>query len=92
MLSQKRATSAVNYIISQGINAKRLRAKGYGESRLLIANATTEEEHQTNRRTEFKIIEYKQDIKLQSAPDPDADESDRFFDEDDFDDDGESDN
>lgn len=58
-LSQRRAESAVAYIVSQGIDASRLVAKGYGERQLIIANATTEEEHQTNRRTEFKVIEIK---------------------------------
>ncbi len=56
-LSQRRAESAVEYIVSQGIDRDRLVAKGYGERRLLIENAQTEEEHQTNRRTEFKVIE-----------------------------------
>lgn len=59
-LSQRRAESAVNYLVSQGIEASRLVAKGYGESRLLIENAQTEEEHQVNRRTEFKVIEIKE--------------------------------
>ena len=56
-LSQRRAESAVEYIVSQGINASRLEAKGYGERQLIIENAQTEEEHQINRRTEFKVIE-----------------------------------
>nr|WP_304529201.1 OmpA family protein [Emticicia sp. TH156] len=56
-LSQRRAESAVNYIVSKGIDRARITAKGYGESELLIRNAKTEDEHQTNRRTEFKIIE-----------------------------------
>ena len=59
-LSQRRAQSAVDYIVSQGIDASRLVAKGYGESQLIIENAQTEEEHQTNRRTEFKVIEIQQ--------------------------------
>lgn len=59
-LSQRRAQSAVDYLVSQGISADRLVAKGYGESQLIIQNATTEEEHQTNRRTEFKVIEIKE--------------------------------
>lgn len=58
-LSQQRAQSAVDYLVSQGIAADRLVAKGYGETQLLIPNAQTEEEHQTNRRTEFKVIEIK---------------------------------
>src|SRR5690606_22141446 len=56
-LSQRRAESAVQYLVSQGIEPDRLVARGYGESRLLIQNASTEEEHQKNRRTEFKVIE-----------------------------------
>lgn len=56
-LSERRAQSAVNYIVSQGVDAARMIARGYGESKLLIPNATTEEEHQVNRRTEFKIID-----------------------------------
>jgi peptidoglycan-associated lipoprotein len=58
-LSQRRAESAVAYIVSQGIAADRLVAKGYGKRQLIIPNAQTEEEHQTNRRTEFKVIEIK---------------------------------
>ena len=57
-LSQRRANSAVSYIISKGIDKERLVAKGYGESQLIIKNATTEEEHQVNRRTEFKVTSY----------------------------------
>ena len=56
-LSQRRAESAVEYLISQGIERDRMVARGYGESQLIIPNATTEEEHQRNRRTEFKVIE-----------------------------------
>ena len=56
-LSQKRAESAINYIVSKGIDRSRLTAKGYGESELIIENAKTEEEHQINRRTEFKVLE-----------------------------------
>jgi len=58
-LSQVRAQSAVDYLVSQGIAADRLVAKGYGETQLRIQNAQTEEEHQGNRRTEFKVIEIK---------------------------------
>ena len=57
-LSQRRAESAVLYIISKGINKNRMTAKGYGESQLIILNAKNEEEHQINRRTEFKVTSY----------------------------------
>ncbi|HNP18360.1 MAG TPA: OmpA family protein [Fulvivirga sp.] len=56
-LSERRAQAAVDYIVSQGINRTRLVARGYGESKLIIQNATTEEQHQVNRRTEFKILD-----------------------------------
>ncbi|WP_114748351.1 OmpA family protein [Pleomorphovibrio marinus] len=56
-LSQRRAESAVEYIVSQGIDPDRMEAKGYGKRQLIIEDAQTEEEHQINRRTEFKVIE-----------------------------------
>ncbi|HEX9956078.1 MAG TPA: OmpA family protein, partial [Fibrella sp.] len=55
-LSQNRAKAAVDYIISKGIDAERLTAKGYGETQLIVKSARTEEEHQRNRRTEFKVL------------------------------------
>jgi outer membrane protein OmpA-like peptidoglycan-associated protein len=55
-LSQKRAQSVVEYLIQQGIDQKRLLFKGWGETKLLITNAQTEEEHQMNRRTTFNIL------------------------------------
>lgn len=54
-LSDRRAKSAVAYIISKGIDPSRITAKGYGETRLVVKNAKNEEEHQRNRRTEFKV-------------------------------------
>ncbi|TGD78038.1 OmpA family protein [Hymenobacter wooponensis] len=54
-LSQRRAQSAVDYIISKGIDKNRITARGYGETQPVIKNAKTEEEFQRNRRTEFKV-------------------------------------
>ncbi|SNC77093.1 Outer membrane protein OmpA [Hymenobacter gelipurpurascens] len=54
-LSQRRAQSAVDYIISKGIDKSRITARGYGETQPVIKNAKTEEEYQRNRRTEFKV-------------------------------------
>jgi peptidoglycan-associated lipoprotein len=54
-LSQARAESAVEYIVSKGINKDRITAKGYGESDPIIKDEKTDEEFQTNRRTEFKV-------------------------------------
>lgn len=60
-LSQARAESAVAYIITQGIVKDRITAKGYGESTPTVTCAPacercTDEQHQENRRTEFKVI------------------------------------
>ena len=55
-LSQRRAESAVAYILSKGISGDRITARGYGESQPVVPNAQTPEEHQLNRRTEFKVI------------------------------------
>jgi peptidoglycan-associated lipoprotein len=59
-LSQRRAQSAVDYLISLGIDASRLIAKGYGESSpaiVCVCNKCTDAENQANRRTTFKILE-----------------------------------
>jgi peptidoglycan-associated lipoprotein len=62
-LSEKRAQSAVRYLIQKGISQNRLVAKGYGETQLINGCTNdvecTEVEHQKNRRTEFKVIEYR---------------------------------
>jgi len=59
-LSARRAKSTVDYIISKGISSARISSKGYGETQLInrCSNGVkcSKEEHQLNRRTEFKII------------------------------------
>lgn len=59
-LSEQRANSTKNYIISKGISASRITAKGYGETRLLnnCGNNVicSDDEHAVNRRLEFKLI------------------------------------
>jgi peptidoglycan-associated lipoprotein len=58
-LSAKRAQSAIDYLVSKGVAVSRLTSKGYGEL-LPAVNCTcescSEEEHQANRRTSFKIL------------------------------------
>lgn len=58
-LSQRRANAAVKYIISKGIDKTRITAKGYGETQHLNGCSNgeecSEEAHQLNRRTEFKV-------------------------------------
>ncbi len=79
-LSWKRARSAVEYIVTNGVNAERVTARGYGESRLIIKDAQNEDEHQRNRRTEFKVLSYNPRNRNENTPDSDdLDEYDRFF-------------
>jgi len=54
-LSQRRATSASNYLASQGVSATRLRALGRGETEPLATN-DTERGRQLNRRVEIAIV------------------------------------
>ena len=59
-LSKRRAKATVKYIVSKGIDTKRISAKGYGET-TLVNNCSegvecTDEQHQANRRTEFIIV------------------------------------
>lgn len=61
-LSQRRADSAVAYIISKGIDKSRITAQGYGETVLTnkCSNGVqcSKAEHQANRRTEFKVTKF----------------------------------
>ncbi|MEJ6694946.1 MAG: OmpA family protein [Chitinophagales bacterium] len=61
-LSQARAQSCVDYMISKGVSKDRLYAKGYGENSPIAPNenedgSDNEAGRQKNRRTEFKVIE-----------------------------------
>jgi outer membrane protein OmpA-like peptidoglycan-associated protein len=58
VLSQKRAQSAVNYLVSKGIAKTRLVPKGYGETRPIASNDDENEGRELNRRTEFKILSH----------------------------------
>ncbi|UHG89359.1 carboxypeptidase regulatory-like domain-containing protein [Spirosoma oryzicola] len=59
-LSENRARAALDYLVSRGVNAKRLVARGYGESEIVNGCIDgvncSEDDHQQNRRTEFKIL------------------------------------
>jgi outer membrane protein OmpA-like peptidoglycan-associated protein len=58
-LSQDRAGSTVDYLTKNGIDPERLSFEGKGES-LLVNDCTSgcsNEEHEENRRSEFKIID-----------------------------------
>jgi peptidoglycan-associated lipoprotein len=58
MLSNRRAASALEYLVKNGVERKRLRSKGYGERVPLIKCGTecTEQQHSINRRCEFIIL------------------------------------
>lgn len=54
-LSQGRSQSVVDYIVSQGIDAFRLAAHGYGESKPIDTN-DTEDGRANNRRVEVTVV------------------------------------
>ena len=59
-LSQRRAESVVRWLIDKGVERDRLVPRGYGET--MTSNncknqiKCSEEEHQLNRRTEFRVL------------------------------------
>ncbi len=60
-LSQKRANKAVEYVLGQGVDKRKIIAKGYGETRPVAPNTLPNgkdnpEGRAKNRRTEFKVI------------------------------------
>ena len=54
-LSQERANTVKEYLVSKGISSERIVSKGYGKTRPVAGN-DTDEGRQLNRRVEFKII------------------------------------
>lgn len=71
-LSERRARSAVNYIVSRGIDAARIVPHGYGETQLAneCGNGVkcSQSKHQENRRTEFTITGYNANAGSHSLP------------------------
>jgi outer membrane protein OmpA-like peptidoglycan-associated protein len=58
ILSENRAKSTVQYIVSKGIDSSRVSGKGMGELEPKVDCGTqcTEEQHAQNRRSEFLIV------------------------------------
>jgi peptidoglycan-associated lipoprotein len=86
LLSQRRAESAVNYIVQNGIAPDRIVAKGYGESKPIARNTNPDGTdnpvgRQKNRRTEFKILEIGVIPKSIQGNDEPIDEEDKYFNE-----------
>lgn len=57
VLSLKRATSVVDYLVQHGIAATRVSAKGFGAEKPIVSNDDEEEGRAINRRTEIEILE-----------------------------------
>ena len=55
-LSEKRAKSVYDYLLSQGVGQSQLSFKGYGKQ-VPIGDNSTAEGRETNRRTELKVVE-----------------------------------
>ena len=56
-LSERRAKSTVQYLLSKGITKDRISGQGFGESELkVVCDNCTEQEHAQNRRSEFLIV------------------------------------
>jgi outer membrane protein OmpA-like peptidoglycan-associated protein len=54
-LSQQRAESVMKYFVSKGVAGSRMKAKGFGPDKP-IADNTTDEGKEQNRRVEFNIV------------------------------------
>lgn len=55
-LSQKRAEAVKDYLTKKGIDARRIKAVGYGETKPLATNDDEDDGRELNRRVEFKVI------------------------------------
>jgi OOP family OmpA-OmpF porin len=53
-LSQSRADAVKNYLVSKGVSAEIITAKGFGENKPLVPN-DSDANREKNRRVEFKI-------------------------------------
>jgi outer membrane protein OmpA-like peptidoglycan-associated protein len=55
-LSRKRAEAVKDYLTKKGIDARRIKAVGYGKSKPLASNDDEEEGRELNRRVEFTVL------------------------------------
>lgn len=56
-LSQKRAEAVKDFLTKKGIDPRRIKAVGYGESKPLATNDDEQEGRELNRRVEFKVLQ-----------------------------------
>ncbi len=56
-LSQKRAEAVKDFLTKKGIDPRRIKAVGYGESKPLASNDDESEGRELNRRVEFKVLQ-----------------------------------
>jgi OOP family OmpA-OmpF porin len=54
-LSQSRVDKIKSYLVSKGIQSRRVKGEGYGDKKP-VSMGNTEESHRLNRRVEFRII------------------------------------
>lgn len=55
-LSQRRANAVKDFLVSKGVDTRRITAVGYGEERPIASNDDEEDGRELNRRVEFKVI------------------------------------
>jgi outer membrane protein OmpA-like peptidoglycan-associated protein len=56
-LSRKRAEAVKDYLLKKGIDARRVKAVGYGKSKPLASNDDEDEGREFNRRVEFRVLQ-----------------------------------
>jgi outer membrane protein OmpA-like peptidoglycan-associated protein len=55
-LSRKRAEAVKDFLTKKGIDARRIKAVGYGKSKPLVSNDDEQDGRELNRRVEFKVL------------------------------------
>ncbi len=61
-LSNERAKMIYKYLTNKGIKEKRMTTIGFGATKMLFPDATSESEMAQNRRVEINVISYKKKL------------------------------